>query len=90
MPANNAQFEMTYITLADLKWRWIWDLLRNNPRFQKILAGPTPMRDLKAFASGSLGPSRTGKFARDDVSGERTRLACWQWRAAIADFVAAR
>jgi TolB-like protein/DNA-binding winged helix-turn-helix (wHTH) protein/Flp pilus assembly protein TadD len=30
------------ITLADLRLRWEWDSLRNNPRFQKILAGPEP------------------------------------------------
>jgi TolB-like protein/Tfp pilus assembly protein PilF len=30
------------ITLADLRLRWEWDRLRNNPRFQKILAGPEP------------------------------------------------
>jgi tetratricopeptide (TPR) repeat protein len=30
------------ITLVDLRLRWEWDSLRNNPRFQKILAGPEP------------------------------------------------
>jgi TolB-like protein/DNA-binding winged helix-turn-helix (wHTH) protein/Tfp pilus assembly protein PilF len=30
------------ITLADLRLRWEWDPLRNDPRFQKILAGPEP------------------------------------------------
>jgi len=30
------------MTLADLKWRWQWDPLRSNPRFQTILAGPEP------------------------------------------------
>ncbi len=30
------------MTLVDLKWRWIWDPLRSNPRFQKLLAGPEP------------------------------------------------
>ena len=30
------------MTLVDLKWRWQWDPLRSNPRFQKILAGPEP------------------------------------------------
>jgi TolB-like protein/DNA-binding winged helix-turn-helix (wHTH) protein/Tfp pilus assembly protein PilF len=30
------------ITLADLRLRWEWDSLRNNPRFQQILAGPEP------------------------------------------------
>ena len=24
---------------------------------------------------------------RHDLSGERTRLACWRWRRAIADFI---
>ncbi|MEY2530215.1 MAG: eukaryotic-like serine/threonine-protein kinase [Verrucomicrobiota bacterium] len=30
------------ITISDLRLRWEWDPLRNNPRFQKILAGPEP------------------------------------------------
>jgi len=30
------------ITLSDLRQRWEWDLLRNDPRFQKILASPEP------------------------------------------------
>ena len=30
------------ITLADLRLRWEWDGLRNDPRFQKILAAPEP------------------------------------------------
>lgn len=30
------------ITLADLKWRWVWDPLRTHPRFQKLLASPEP------------------------------------------------
>jgi TolB-like protein/Tfp pilus assembly protein PilF len=30
------------ITLADLRLRWEWDSLRNNPGFQKILEGPEP------------------------------------------------
>ncbi len=30
------------ITLTNLKWRWQWDPLRSNPRFQRILAAPAP------------------------------------------------
>jgi serine/threonine protein kinase/tetratricopeptide (TPR) repeat protein len=30
------------MTLAELRLRWEWDLLRSNPRFQKILVGPEP------------------------------------------------
>ncbi len=30
------------VTLADLRTRWVWDPLRNDPRFQKMLAGPEP------------------------------------------------
>jgi serine/threonine-protein kinase len=30
------------ITLSDLRTRWEWDTLRNNPRFQKLLSGPEP------------------------------------------------
>lgn len=30
------------MALIDLKWRWEWDPLRNNPRFQKLVAGTEP------------------------------------------------
>ena len=30
------------ITQAELRLRWVWDPLRNNPRFQKILSSPEP------------------------------------------------
>jgi serine/threonine-protein kinase len=30
------------ITVSDLRQRWEWDPLRNDPRFQKILASPEP------------------------------------------------
>jgi TolB-like protein/Flp pilus assembly protein TadD len=30
------------VTLSDLRQRWEWDPLRNDPRFQKILAAPEP------------------------------------------------
>jgi len=30
------------LTLQELRRRWQWDPLRNDPRFQKILAGPEP------------------------------------------------
>jgi serine/threonine-protein kinase len=30
------------ITQNDLRYRWQWDPLRNNPRFQKLLAEPAP------------------------------------------------
>ena len=30
------------ITLSDLRTRWEWDSIRNDPRFQKILAPPEP------------------------------------------------
>ena len=30
------------ITLAELRLRWEWDSLRNDPRFQKLLAQPEP------------------------------------------------
>jgi serine/threonine protein kinase len=42
LPAEMNHWRVTSITLADLKWRWVWDPLRNNPRFQKILASPEP------------------------------------------------
>ena len=30
------------MTLTELKWQWVWDPLRDHPRFQKILASPEP------------------------------------------------
>jgi tetratricopeptide (TPR) repeat protein len=30
------------ITLSDLRTRWEWDPLRNDPRFQKLIAAPEP------------------------------------------------
>ena len=36
---NEAIYDMT---VAELKWRWEWDPLRNDPRFQKILDSPEP------------------------------------------------
>ena len=36
---RNAVFNLT---VAELKWHWVWDPLRKNPRFQKILASPEP------------------------------------------------
>jgi TolB-like protein/Flp pilus assembly protein TadD len=35
------------ITLSDLRQRWEWDPLRNDPRFQKIIAGPEPKTQYK-------------------------------------------
>jgi TolB-like protein/Tfp pilus assembly protein PilF len=35
------------ITLSDLRTRWEWDPLRNDPRFQKILAEPEPKTTFK-------------------------------------------
>ena len=39
--AFNGNFEAN-LTMSDLRQRWQWDPLRNDPRFQKILAGPEP------------------------------------------------
>ena len=30
------------MTLVDLRWRWVWDPLRNHPRFKKLVSGPEP------------------------------------------------
>ena len=30
------------MTLSDLRVRWQWDPLRNDPRFQKIIEAPEP------------------------------------------------
>jgi TolB-like protein/Flp pilus assembly protein TadD len=36
------EYDDASITLSDLRQRWEWDPLRNDPRFQKILASPEP------------------------------------------------
>jgi tetratricopeptide (TPR) repeat protein len=48
-PGSGGEFPSA-ITLADLRLRWEWDSLRNNPRFQKILAAPEPKTILPATA----------------------------------------
>ncbi len=42
LPANLGLIRDSSMTQADLKWRWVWDPLRSDPRFQKILEGPEP------------------------------------------------
>ncbi|MFN2508353.1 MAG: protein kinase [Chthoniobacterales bacterium] len=42
LPANLGSFTVSSMAHANLKWRWVWDPLRNDPRFQKILEGPEP------------------------------------------------
>ena len=42
VPATLGQFTISSIAHANLKWRWVWDPLRDDPRFQKILASPEP------------------------------------------------
>jgi TolB-like protein len=42
VPGNLSELMVYSITQADLKWRWVWDPLRNDPRFKKILEGPEP------------------------------------------------
>ncbi len=41
LPAN-MDSSWVSMTQADLKWSWVWDPLRNDSRFQKILEGPEP------------------------------------------------
>ncbi|PZR74556.1 MAG: hypothetical protein DLM52_09190, partial [Chthoniobacterales bacterium] len=42
VPANLTQEGIYNMTVVELKYRWEWDPLRNDPRFQKIIAGPEP------------------------------------------------
>ncbi|MEP7072304.1 MAG: hypothetical protein ABI839_07945 [Verrucomicrobiota bacterium] len=42
VPADLTQEGVYNMTVAELKWRWEWDPLRNAPRFQKIIARPEP------------------------------------------------
>jgi hypothetical protein len=42
LPADLGGLLIFNMTQADLKLRWVWDPLRKDPRFQKILAGPEP------------------------------------------------
>ncbi len=42
VPVSSQRGAVYSMTLTDLKWRWQWDPLRSNPRFQKILASPEP------------------------------------------------
>jgi serine/threonine protein kinase/TolB-like protein len=42
VPANLSELMVYSMTQTDLKWRWVWDPLRNDPRFKKILEGPEP------------------------------------------------
>ena len=42
VPAELESGTVYNMTLTDLKWRWVWDPLREHPRFQKLLAGPEP------------------------------------------------
>src|SRR5262249_37390439 len=36
------EYDDASVTLSDLRTRWEWDPIRNDPRFQKILGGPEP------------------------------------------------
>jgi TolB-like protein len=41
-PGGVTDYIEANMTLQELRLRWQWDPLRNDPRFQKILAGPEP------------------------------------------------
>ncbi len=42
VPANLVNEAIYDMTVTELKYRWEWDPLRNDPRFQRILASPEP------------------------------------------------
>jgi len=42
VPGNVSDYVEANITLQELRLRWQWDPLRNDPRFQEIVAGPEP------------------------------------------------
>jgi tetratricopeptide (TPR) repeat protein len=41
LPAEHSDWQVTYITLADLKWQWVWDPIRNDP-FPEDSGDPEP------------------------------------------------
>jgi TolB-like protein/Tfp pilus assembly protein PilF len=42
VPADLTEDGVYNMTVAELKYRWEWDPLRHDPRFQKIIASPEP------------------------------------------------
>jgi hypothetical protein len=40
--ARDGYLDVTTVTLPDLKWRWVWDPLRSDLRFEKIVASLAP------------------------------------------------
>jgi len=42
LPLSTLNYQLALISFSDLRIRWEWHPLRNDPRFQKILAGPEP------------------------------------------------
>ena len=42
VPADLTVDAVYNMTVAELKYRWEWDPLRGDPRFQKIIASPEP------------------------------------------------
>jgi hypothetical protein len=41
-PVDDGYLDVTTVTLPDLKWRWVWDPLRSDLRFEKIVASLAP------------------------------------------------
>ena len=57
---GDGYLDVTTVTLPDLKWRWVWDPLRSDLRFEKIVTSLAPA---SADGLGDVFPSRLADVA---------------------------